>query len=154
MAVKEAFNPYGFQPLYPDDARVEYYKVAASQTIAKGDPVILSSGQVAIAVQASSTELLGIAAEASAGAAANTLIAIYDDPDTVFVGRASADASSTQIGSYLDLTGTTGAFEVNVSASSQDLFTYLGVKAGDDHTQAGAHLKVKLNKHALADTSS
>jgi len=151
---KEAFNPYGFFPLYPEDARVEYYKVAASQTIAKGDPVILSSGQIQIAVAASSTELAGIAAEASSGAAANTLIAIWDDPDTVFVGRADADASSSTIGSYYDLDGTTGAFQVNVGASSQDLFTYLGVKAGDDHSQTGAHLKVKLNKHALADTSS
>jgi hypothetical protein len=150
---KETYNPYGFIPANPDNSHVGYYPVAASQTIAKGDAVILSSGQVAIAVAASSTELLGIAAQASASQAANTLIAIYDDPATVFFGRTNADASSKTIGAEYDLAGTTGAMQVNVGASSQDLFVLLGTKTGDDNSETGAHLMVKINKHALADQS-
>lgn len=151
---KETYNPYGFMPVDPESAHIEYYPVATTQTLAKGDPVILSSGQVAVAVAASSTELLGVMAEDAASLTAGVLVAVYDDPDTVFYGRASADASAVAIGYHADLSGTTGAFVINVAASSQDLFCILGVKAGDTNSEVGAHLKCKIMKHALADISS
>jgi len=150
---KETYNLYGLVPAYPDKAKIEYYPVATTQTLAKGDPVILSSGQIAVAVSNSSAEICGVMAQASASAAAGTLVAVYDDPDTVFFARASADASGVAIGAELDLAGTTGAFVVNVAGSTQDLFTFMGVKAGDDNSEVGAHLKVKINKHAFADQS-
>lgn len=150
---KETYNPYGFFPAYPDDARIGYYPVATTQTLAKGDPVILSSGQIAVAVSNSSAEVVGVMAEASVSATAGTLVAVYDDPSTEFFARASADASSVAIGSELDLTGTTGAFQVNVAASTQDIVVLLGTKTGDDNSEAGAHLRVKLNKHAFSDQS-
>lgn len=151
---KETYNPYGFMPVDPESAHIEYYPVATTQTLAKGDPVILSSGQVAIAVEASSAELLGVMAEDAASLTAAVLVAVYDDPDTVFYARTNADASSVAIGTHADLAGTTGAFTLNVSTSNQDLFCILGTKVGDTNSTVGAHLRVKIMKHALADISS
>jgi hypothetical protein len=150
---KETYNPYGLIPAYPDDARIEYYPVAASQTIAKGDPVIISSGQIAIATT-TSAEICGVAAQASASADAGTLIAIYDDPDTVFFVRADADASSLAIGTHCDLDGSTGAFQLDVAGSTYDILNYLGTKPNDDNSEIGAHLKVRINKHTFADISA
>jgi len=144
---KETYNQYGLRPLYPDQARIGYYKVAATQSIKIGDPLVLTAGQAAIAVAASSTILLGVAAQNSTLAAANTLIAVYDDPDTVFRGRASADASAVQAGYLPDLVGTTGAFNVNVEASAQDVFIFLGCLPEENSSAAGAYCKVKIRLH-------
>lgn len=151
---KEAYNPYGFIPAEPDKAHIGYYPVATTQTLAKGDVVILSSGQIAVAVAASSTEVCGVMAQDSASAIAGTLVAVYDDPNEIFYGRTNADASSVAAGYYPDLAGTTGIMTLNVSASSQDIFIFLGVKTGDDNSQIGAHIRCKINKHAFAETSS
>ena len=151
---KESSNPYGFIPADPSKEQIGYYPVATTQTLAKGDPVILSGGQVAVAVAASSTELLGVIAQDSESATAGTLVAVYDDPSTEFFARTNADASSVAIGYHADLAGTTGAFTLNVSASSQDLFCILGTKVGDTNSTVGAHLRCKIMKHALADISS
>lgn len=151
---KETYNLLGFRPLTPCCASVRYFPIAASQTLAAGDPVILSSGQVAVAVAASSAELLGVVAEDCVSLAANTQVPVYCDPNTIFVARGSAAPSSCTIGTAYDLSGTTGAFEVNVAASSQALFTYLGVVPGDDNTVDGANMQVKIAKHALADLST
>jgi len=144
---KETYNQYGLNPLYPDQARIGYYKVAATQTIKIGDPLILSSGQAAIAVAASSTQLLGVAAQDSTLATANTLIAVYDDPDTVFRGRISASAAAVDAGYLADLVGTTGAFNVNVEASTQDVFIFLGCLPEETNSEVGAYCKVKIRNH-------
>lgn len=153
---KETYNLRGFRPLNPCCCTecMRYFPIAASQTLAAGDPVILSSGQVAVAVANSSAELLGIVAEDCASLAANTQVPVYCSPDTIFRGRASAAPSSTTIGTAYDLSGTTGVFEVNVAATTQALFTYLGVLPGDDSAQDGAYMQVKIAKHALADLST
>jgi hypothetical protein len=151
---KEEYNKYGFRPLHPDDARIGHYPIKTGQTLAVGDPVILDSGQVAVAVAASSTELLGVIAEPCSSKTAGDLVAVWDDPDTLFQARVSADASSVAIGYHADLSGTTGEFEVNVSASSQDLFTFMGCLPSETSSTAGALCKVRINKHALADISS
>lgn len=154
MAAKESFNAYGLLPLHPENAQITYHPVATTQTLAAGDPVILSSGQIAVAVSASSAELCGAMAQASVTATAGTLVAVYDDPETIFRARTSADASSSNIGDTFDLSGTTGTFIVNVGATSQNLFILKGVVAGDDNTVVGANLKIKIAKHAFADTST
>lgn len=150
---KETYNPYGFIPATPD-AKIRMIEVADSQTLAKGDPVILSSGQVAVAVENSSAELAGIIAQDAASLTQGTEVAVWADPNQEFFGRTNADASSVDVGTLMDLDGSTGAFEIDENASSQDLFCHLGAKRGDDDTQAGAHLRVRIAKHAFADISS
>lgn len=150
----EGSNRYGFYPADPG-AVPRRYKIAASQTIAAGDPVILSSGQIAIAVSNSSTELCGIAAEPASGKSANDPIMIYDDPDMVFIGRSSTAPSNGQCGTAYDLTGTTGAFQVNFSATSQAVMLFLGEADTDEtNTTAGAKIRVKIALNALAEVST
>lgn len=68
--------------------------VAASQTIAKGDALIMSSGKVAKG-GAAIGEVVGVAAQASDGAAAGTLIEVeIAMPWQVWRATASADATS------------------------------------------------------------
>ena len=74
-------NRTGFWPKNPD-AKITYLGVAASQTIAAGDPIVLSTGLVACGA-ADSAEIAGVAAQASASAAAGTRIACWIDPDEV-----------------------------------------------------------------------
>lgn len=151
---KEAFNKYGFWPLNPNDARIGHYPIKIGQTLAAGDPVILDSGQIAVAVSDSSTELIGIVARDCASLDADTLVPVWDDPSTLFKCRASADASSLAVGTARDLTGTTGAFELNVAAGTQDVVLFMGCLPAEDSSQAGAYSKARIAKHGFADISS
>lgn len=150
---KESYNLYGLHPLNVSEGDVLEFPVAASQTLAKGDPVILSSGQIAVAVSNSSTELCGVMAQDSASQAAGTLVKVYWRPEQVFIGRAAAATAET-IGAAADLSGTTGAFEVNNAATSQSLFVILGTLPGDTAATDSRYLMVKIIKHAFADLSS
>src|SRR3990167_3587512 len=91
-----------------------------------------SAGRVAVAVSASSTQLLGTASHASAAAAVGSSIWVYDDPEQVFEAMvdtgALADPYTTRsAAAAFDLEGTTGAFNVNGNASAQDLFKCVGL---------------------------
>ena len=73
---------------------VHPFPVAATQTLVAGDLVVLSSGQVAKA-SASVAAPFGVMAEASASAAAGTLVRVYPlHPGQVWRAVADADASS------------------------------------------------------------
>lgn len=150
---KEAFNLYGLTPLNVKEGDILEFPVATGQTLAKGDPVILSGGQIAVAVANSSTELCGVMAQASASATAGTMVKVYWRPEQLFCGRA-ASASAETIGTAYDLSGTTGAFEVNNAATSQALLLCLGTVPGDTAATDCRNLIVKIVKHAFADLSS
>jgi hypothetical protein len=146
MAAKEGFNPYGLIPAHPVPSdEIHTYTVKTSATIAVGDPVIIDGVTVDIAVSNSSTTLCGVAASAVSSASAGDEISVYDNPNTIFFIRCSADASAVALGTLMDLSGTTGAFVANVAASSQDLLMNMGVKRGDTSSTTGAQLKVKIN---------
>lgn len=148
MAAKEGFNPYGLVPAHPVPSdEMHTYTVATGAVIAVGDPVIPNGATIDIAVSNSSTTLAGVAAQATAsgGAAAGDEIAVYDNPNTIFFVRCSADASAVALGTLMDLSGTTGAFVANVAASTQDLLMNMGVKRGDTSSTTGAQLKVRIN---------
>lgn len=106
--------------------------IAASQTIAKGDPVIDNgSGLVAIAT-ATSGALLGIAAEAvtSTGSVtrADDRIAIYPGVDTaIFDGQCSGDSVATLVATDVDIEGSTSAFEVNENATTEQVIRIVGL---------------------------
>ena len=66
----------------------------------------------------------------------------------------AASASAETIGSAYDLSGTTGAFEINNAATSQALFLCLGTMDGDTAATDCRNLVVRIVKHAFADLSS
>ena len=148
--MSQTYNRKGF---FPEDAHARKVRlpIAASQTLSMGDAVILSSGQVAVAL-AASTSLCGVVAQDCSGLAANTPVAVWADPDTVFIGTADADSSSSLAGAEVDLVGATGAMQLDVGASTTDVFKLLSALPDDDTASANARWQTKINKHDFAPT--
>jgi hypothetical protein len=92
---------------------IKKFPVAASQTLVAGDLVKLSSGQVAIC-EDSATTVLGIMAEDSDGASANTLVAVQLAAPG-FVYRATADADAS--GDVLDAK----KYDINTAGQTVDV---------------------------------
>jgi hypothetical protein len=145
-------NKYGAWPINEKKAEITHLPIAASQTLAAGDFVILSSGLVQIAL-AASAELCGVVARDCSGLAASTRVPVYADPDTVFEVIADADSSSVTAGAEVDIIGATGAMMMDADASSTDVLTAIRSNADDDTSSAYARWLVKINKHAFADQS-
>lgn len=144
-------RPRGARPANPD-AKVRWLKIAGSQTLTKGDFVILSSGLVQIAL-ATSAELCGVVAQDCASLTAGTLVPVWADPSEEFLVIASADASSVTAGSEYDISGATGAMVMNVAASTYDVLVPLRMNPDDAVATAGSEWIAKINKHAFADQS-
>jgi len=157
MLSEQTHGARGFFPVESSSAKIRRLPVAAAQTLKRGDMVILSSGQIAIALAASG-ELAGVIAEDSAAQAENTLVDVYADPETVFVGRADgalalADALNSL--KEIDITGATGAMMIDANASATDVLLIVEqYDTREDLTAAGAQWKFKINKHAFANTST
>lgn len=150
--MSQANNRKGF---YPADINAvpTTLPIGTAQTLTKGDAVILSSGLVKIA-EATSAELAGIIAQDVAAPAANTLVKVWgpNNPDMEFIGR--MDGSTTYVaGGDVDLTGTTGAMQLDANATSTNVFLLLR-KHPDDVQGAGERWYVRINKNAFANTSS
>ncbi len=153
--------PNGLHPIqiYDAPARITHYPVAASQTIAKNDVLSIdTAGRIIIAVANSSTIFAGVSAQDSALAAADTDVMVYDDPEQIFScnddgtpGLAAPYTTRSSAACY-DLKGTTGVFECNSAASSQDVFKVVGFGTdpftGEPTTKSGINprLLVKFNK--------
>lgn len=153
-----------FRPLRGDSVR--RYAVAASQTIAVGDPVVMNaSGLVEVGAAASAT-LLGVAAQAITTTGTVTVadqIGVYDDPSAYFraEGDASTLTSQALVGDAVDLVGSTGAFFVDIGASTTDVFVVRaigkfydplleGTAAIAGKWSTGTEIIVQINKHTLA----
>lgn len=147
MAAK---HPYGFRPANPG-ARINYYPEAATQTFKTGDALINSSGSVAIAVY-DSAEIIGVAAQPSSGTT-GTMIAVYDDPDEVFIGRCD-EADSLVAGSASDIIGSTGAMQLNGDGASTNVAVIVNAVDSSEADAVGKQFRFRWAKHALADTSS
>lgn len=130
-------NPNGFRPVRTDSGQmaVVWYPVAASQTIAAGDAVILASGLVQIGL-ATSGALLGVAASAIVTTGSVTRadkVAVYvGTPGTVFEGQCEGDSAATSVGATCDIIGATGAMEVDENASVEDVLCIVGLKSDED----------------------
>lgn len=126
-----------FHPVKAD--RINWYKAAASQTIAKGDPVVLNASGLVEVADATSAALLGISASTLSASSAGDPIAVYDDPKVILQGKCdnSTEAVQAVIGDYVDLIGSTGAFYVNLGASSTDVFQVVNVNTNLDPLQDG-----------------
>lgn len=81
-------KPMGFEPVghrTGGEIRTRNYVVTASQTIFKGDPVVITSaGTINVGAAGATTTHLGIAADYVSSAAAGAEIAVWDDPDIVY----------------------------------------------------------------------
>ena len=131
-------NPNGFslaknatgQPV------IQSFAIAASQTITKGDAVILASGLVQIAV-ATSGALLGVAQEtitsgASVTRADDRILVAVGTPANIFEGQCSGDSAATSVGAECDIEGATGVMQVNENASVEDVLQIIGLKSDVD----------------------
>ena len=130
-------------------------KVAASQTLAVGDALAqtTSADTVEIAL-ANSAELVGVCAQVCSSLDANTEIMVWCDPDDIFLARQDG-TDAIYLAAEPDLTGGTGAMQLDGSETSTDVFKLVGgpVKNDDGSTPtaaAGRRWLVKINKHALA----
>jgi len=121
-------NQYG-------QAAVIHFPVAASQTIAKGDAVILASGLVQIAV-ATSPQLLGIADAAITTSGSvdrdDTVAVVVALPGIVFEGQCSGDSTAALVGTACDIEGATGVMEVNENATTEDVIQVVGLRSDED----------------------
>jgi len=112
--------------------------VAASQTIAIGDPVILSSGEVAIAT-ASSGLLYGVATEAVTTTAGDEKTPIKVAVGGLAAGnifrvqqKASTASSALVVGTAYDLVGSTGAFYIDSGNVDEKVLVVIDHVSGDD----------------------
>lgn len=148
----QAHNRKGLFPLNPN-AQVSYLKVAATQTLAAGDVVGLTSGQVRVGVSTDS-ELVGVMAEPSVLKATNSLVAVYTDPDEIFVGRMSTTTTKLA-GDKCDLTGATGAMQLAAATDTYHHFVLIRpIDPSETSTAVGAQWAVRLNLLALAEVSA
>jgi hypothetical protein len=136
-----------------DRARFARSASRRSFCTAAGDVVGLTSNLVRIAVSTDS-ELMGVMVEPAASKAVNTLVAVYDDPDEVFVAR--MDATTTKLtGDKCDLTGGTGAMQLDADADTYHHFVLLGpLDPAETSTAVGALWRVRLNLLALSEVSA
>ena len=142
-----ADNLKGFRPYY-DDAKIIMIPVSASQTFETGDTLILSSGSVTLAVY-TDTRLVGVAAGECDSLATGTLVPVWADPDTYFVGRQD-DTSALTAGSEVDLTGATSTQQLDGDASSTDVFMCIAEVDTAEADGAGKRWIVRINKHEFA----
>jgi len=137
-------NPNGFKPAYTlsgGPPAVVWMPVATTQTLAKGDAITLSSGQVAISTSTSGT-IDGVMAAPSVSATANTLVPVYvANSDTVFEGQCSGSSAVALIGTAVDIEGTTGIMEVNEDATTEVICRIIELHPSD---AVGANGRVRF----------
>lgn len=148
MANSDIPNGFTVSSNHYGQAAVMHFPVAASQTIAKGDAVILASGLVQIAV-ATSPQLLGIAAAAITTSGSvdrdDTVAVVVALPGIVFEGQCSGSSTAALVGTACDIEGTTGIMEVNENATTEDVIQVVGLKSDEDPNLAlGANDRVRF----------
>lgn len=129
-------TPFGAIPHGPVLSVGKYRKDASAARIYPGDFVMMENdGNVAPAT-AGSTEIVGVAAEGSAGSTADTEVLVYDHPDQLFVCQDDNDTThiaETNIGNNCDLIAGAGNTLTNRSAHEIDSNTA---------TDAAANLRI------------
>ena len=138
-------NPNGFAFAYSETGYVQMASgtVAASQTIAVGDALIVSgvtAGQIAIAASNSGL-ILGVAAEAvtTAAGATDTIMFYPSNPWLIFEGQCSGTYATTIRYTAVDIEGATSVMEVNEDATTETVVYVIGEVDG---TEIGANSRV------------
>jgi hypothetical protein len=128
-------------------AGIKWLPIASSQTLTKGDFVILSSGLVTIAA-ANDAPLAGVIAQDCASLDASTLVPVYADPNTKFMVIADAASNGIVSGDVHDIVGSTGAMMLDVGGTTTDVLKVVRhVPCSDDNTAAYARMEVLINIH-------
>lgn len=127
-------NPHGFVPYKMDGGGTFPLYVGTLQTsvtVTEGDALGLLSGYVVLA-DATSTAILGVAAQSITGAAATypTIKYVPALESITFTGQCSGNLTQGLIGAAVDIEGTTGIMEVNEDATSLAVVKILKVKGG------------------------
>lgn len=119
-------NDYGFRPL--NNVEPDYGNVAASQTIARGDWIILNAnGDINIAL-ANSAALYGVAMHAVVTTAADEQTEIKFWParkGAQFIGYCSGTPTKAMRGVLCDIEGATGAMMVDENAGTTDVLQFV-----------------------------
>jgi len=147
----QSTNPKGFRPARGGNAKVTMMEVAATETFATGDALILSTGQVAIATAASAA-IIGVAAGPCASLAQATLVPVWSDPGEVFIGRCE-DASALLTGAVADIVGATGAMMIDVDTATNVVMIVRQHDADESTGSAGAEYEFTWALHLLAEQS-
>ena len=153
-------NPNGFQPYRQVGGGVppvHWYKHTADDAaaIAVGDAVILDdaphAGYIKIALETSGS-LLGVAASACA---ASTLgdVAVYDSPDTEFVGQCEGNSAQALVTTMINIKGTTGIMEVDQGQTDEAVIVVTGLLPSDE-IGANGRVIFKICKHQLANVQT
>ena len=146
---------YGFRP-FKENHKIEWYNAAASQTIAKGDAVILNANGDSNIGLSNSAALLGVAAGPVTTTAGDeqTLFPVWvAEYDSMFVGQCSGTYALTLRGDMVDIEGATGAMMVNENASSTKVLQLIR-EYTDTGDAIGAYCEVvfKIIKSQYAGT--
>lgn len=129
-----------FYKVEPDVPTISTPQVIAknSEVFAVADPVTWSSGFVKVA--AAGEKIMGFALEAFTAASDNQTVAkkcpkiIMARPGVVMQYTADQAAVATDMGLYADLTGTTGAIQVNLAGGANGQFIVVGYDPDQDGT--------------------
>jgi hypothetical protein len=141
-------KPYGFLPVNPGSKVI---KSLGGGAFKKGDPVILSSGKYIVATT-TSTALAGIAAEDCAGN--NYACYIWADPEEMFHAQCNGTyARATHAGNNYDLTGSTGIFEINESATTYEVI-HIYDAVPDSTVAEYCRVVCKIAKHTHSSISA
>lgn len=161
--------PFGALPTGEIKRLRAYRKDASASRIFPGDFVKMESdGNIAVAT--AGDRLLGVAADPSANATADTEVMVYDDQDQLFVIQDDSDTTNvaeTNIGNNADIVATTGNTTTGRSNHELDSDTagtgtaqlrMLGlhpIEAGSFASAAGSPRRwiVRINEHEYGQTS-
>lgn len=155
-------RPMGFEPVghfYGGEIRTRNFVVTASQTIFKGDPVVITNaGTINVGAASATTTHLGIAAEYIASASAGDEIAVWCDPGIIYKVQ-TTDAITTTVSNVFNTADiityaagntTTGQsiMELNTPGTSSKPWLILGL-SGEADNAWGEFSKVEViyNQH-------
>ncbi len=115
----------------------ERLPVAASQIIATGDALIISSGLLQIALS-NSGQVFGVAAApiVTGGSVtrADTLSFYPATEHNLFEAQTSGSSTAGLVGTDVDIEGATGVMEINENATTEKVFRVLELRSDVDST--------------------
>lgn len=144
-------NPNGARALGSPGRLTGYISGAA---VSRGDVVTQVSGKVVLFDSESHSEALGVAAHAATGA--DLALSVFDSPSEEFVIQTETGVSytsTTHNGRAFDVSGATGAQELNLAGFGQGVLQIIRqevVEGSEDDAAAHARVRVRIVRHQLA----
>lgn len=134
-------NGFTFNSMLSGQPTIKTGVLADSQTIAKGDALVISSGQLGIGLS-NSPALYGVAAEAKVTDGAVADILFYPaTKDTLFEAQCSGTFAESMVGADVDIEGATGVMQVNENATTEQVFHIVDYIRTDENA-IGANTRV------------